>query len=142
MITIWDIKIQLEVKTVVKKLTLIIFTSILLSFVLNGCQQQASNNRNEHNVKKANETQSLDVREVVWNQLTKKEKEHIVGTWKDARVRKITLRETMGNFKDKTYIGKEVYLVVFPSNDNPSLGDIGVYADIKSHHLIGIGLRD
>lgn len=90
----------------------------------------------------SNETQSLDVREAVWNQLTKKEKEHIVGTWKDANVQKLTLRETMGNITDKTFIGKEVYLVNFPSNDNPSLGGVGVYADIKSHRVIGFGYRD
>ena len=128
----------------VKKFTLIILSSILLSFLLNGCQQQVSNNTKELNVKEENrnETQSLNVREAVWNQLTKKEKEHIVGIWKDASVQKITLRETMGNIKDKTFIGKEVYLVDFPSNDNPSLGGVGVYADIKTHRIIGFGYRD
>jgi hypothetical protein len=129
----------------VKKFTPIILSSILLSFVLNGCQQQASNDRKEQNVKEANsnETQALDVREAVWNQLTKKEKEHIVGTWKDASVQKITLWETMGrNIKDKTFIGKEVYLVDYPSDENPSLGEVGVYADIKSHRVIGFGIRD
>ncbi|NHM31986.1 hypothetical protein [Neobacillus terrae] len=127
-----------------KKFILIILSSILLSIMLNGCQQQESNAKKEQNVKKvnSNETQSLDVRKAVWGQLTKKEKEHIVGTWKDASFRKITLRETMGNIKDKTYIGKEVYLVDFPSNDNPSLGGVGVYADIKSHLLIGFGYRE
>ena len=127
-----------------KKFTLIILSSILLSFLLNGCQQQVSNNTKELNVKEENrnETQSLNVREAVWNQLTKKEKEHIVGIWKDASVQKITLRETMGNIKDKTFIGKEVYLVDFPSNDNPSLGGVGVYADIKTHRIIGFGYRD
>jgi hypothetical protein len=137
-------KNQLEVKNGVKKFTLIILSSILLPFVLNGCQQQASNNTKELNVKEENrnETQSLDVREAVWNQLTKKEKEHIVGIWKDASVQKIALRETMGNIKDKTFIGKEVYLVDFPSNDNPSLGGVGVYADIKTHRVIGFGYRE
>ena len=127
-----------------KKFTLIILSSILLSFLLNVCQQQVSNNTKELNVKEENrnETQSLNVREAVWNQLTKKEKEHIVGIWKDASVQKITLRETMGNIKDKTFIGKEVYLVDFPSNDNPSLGGVGVYADIKTHRIIGFGYRD
>lgn len=87
---------QLEVK----KFTLIILSSILLSFLLNGCQQQASTNTKELNVKEENrnETQSLDVREAVWNQLTKKEKEQIVGIWEDASVQKITLRETMETF--------------------------------------------
>jgi TRAP-type C4-dicarboxylate transport system substrate-binding protein len=91
---------------------------------------------------KSNETQALDIREAVWNQLTEKEKDHIVGTWKDASVQKIKLLETMGNIKDKTLIGKEVYIVEYPSDDNPSLGGVGVYADIKSHRLIGFGYRD
>lgn len=45
-----------------KKVTLIILSSILLSFVLNGCQQQASNDRKEQNVMeaKSNETQVLE----------------------------------------------------------------------------------
>ncbi|WP_157081512.1 hypothetical protein [Neobacillus soli] len=48
----------------------------------------------------------------------------------------------MGNIKNKTFIGKEVLIVDFPSNDNPSLGGFAVYANIKSHQLIGYGNRD
>jgi hypothetical protein len=131
----------LEVEKDVKKFTLIILSSILLSFVLSGCQQQASK---EQNVKEtnSNEIQSLDLREVVWNQLTDKDKKHIKGTWKDATFRKIILKETMGNIKDKSFIGKEVYIVEYPSNDNPTLGGVVVYADLKSFKLIGYGYRD
>ena len=119
---------------------LIILTCILLSCVLNGCQQQSS----KQNVKKANsnETQSLDVREAVWNQLTDNDKKHIKGTWKDATVQKVVLKETMGNINDKSYIEKEAYIVEYPSNDNPSLGGVGVYADLKSFKLIGYGYRE
>jgi hypothetical protein len=129
------------VEKVVKKFTLIILSSVLLSFLLSGCQQQESK---EQNVKEANsnETQSLDVRQVVWNQLTNNDKKHIKGTWKDATVRKIVLKETMGNIKDNSYIGKQVYIVDYPSNDNPSLGGVAVYADEKSFKLIGYGYRE
>lgn len=127
-----------------KLFTLIILSAILLSFILNGCQQQVLNERKQHNVKEAegNKIQGLNVREAVWNQLTKKDKEHIKGNWEDASVSKITLHETMGNIKDKTFIGKEVFIVDFPSNDNPTVGGFVVYADIKSHQLIGYGYRD
>jgi TRAP-type C4-dicarboxylate transport system substrate-binding protein len=98
----------------------------------------------QHNVKEAegNKTQVLDVREAVWNQLTKNDKEHIKRSWEDASVSKITLHETMGDIKDKTFIGKEVFIVDFPSNDNPTVGGFAVYADIKTHQLIGYGYRD
>lgn len=123
-----------------KKFTQIVLSSILLSFVLNGCQ--ISNEIKVKEVNSSKKIQLLDVREAVWNQLSKKNKEHVVGTWKDANVQKIILHESMGIIKDKTYIGEEVYLVSFPSNENPTIGDIVVFADIKSHRLIGIGYRD
>ncbi len=122
----------------------LIYLSFILFFVLCGCQQQVLNDKEEQNVKetKSDLTQALDVREAVWDQLTEKQKEHIAGSWKDASVQKITLRESMGQIKDKTFIGKEVYLVDYPSEDSPSLGGVGVYADIKSHRIIGFGYRD
>jgi hypothetical protein len=121
-----------------------IYLSFILFFVLCSCQQQVLNDKEEQKMKepKSNITQALDVREAVWDQLTEKEKEHIVGTWKDASVQKITLRESMGRIKDKTFIGREVYIVDYPSEDSPSLGGIGVYADIKSHRIIGFGYRE
>jgi len=127
-----------------KKFTLIVLASFLLSFVLNGCQQKASNENKQQNVKEKNsdETQVLDVREDIWNQLTENHKKHIQGTWKDASYQKIILRETMGNITDKTFIGKEVFIVDFPSNDNPTLGGVTVYADLKTHKLIGYGYRE
>jgi hypothetical protein len=48
----------------------------------------------------------------------------------------------MGNIKDNSYIGKQVYIVDYPSNDNPSLGGVAVYADVKSFKLIGYGYRE
>lgn len=127
-----------------KKFFLISLTSVLLSFVLFGCLKESSNEVVKHQVTsaKSNNKQALDVREAVWNQLTKKKKEHIVGTWKEASVQKIILRKSMGIINDKKFIGKEVFIIDYPSNDNPSLGGIVVYADIKSHQLIGYGFRD
>ena len=122
----------------------LIYLSFILFFVLCGCQQQVLNDKEEQNVKetKSDLTQALDVREAVWEQLTEKQKEHIAGSWKDASVQKITLRESMGQIKDNTFIGEEVYLVDYPTEDSPSLGGVGVYADIQSHRIIGFGYRD
>jgi hypothetical protein len=122
----------------------LIYLSFILFFVLCGCQQQVLNDKEEQKLKEAKSdiTPALDVREAVWDQLSEKEKEHIAGSWKDASVQKITLRESMGQIKDKTFIGREVYLVDYPSEDSPSLGGIGVYADIKSLRIIGFGYRE
>lgn len=114
-----------------------------MSFGLNGCQQHASEElpgekQQDVYVKEvqSNETKAIEVREKVWNQLTNKDKEHIQGTWEDASVKKITLRETMGIIKDKTFIGKEVFVVDYPSNENPTLGGFTIFADIISHKLL------
>jgi fructose-specific component phosphotransferase system IIB-like protein len=127
-----------------KKFFSIILTSVLLSFVLCGCQKESSKEvvKSQVTNSKSNNKQALDVREAVWNQLTKKEKVHIVGTWKEASVQKIILRKSMGIINDKKFIGREVFIIDYPSNDNASIGGIVVYADIKSHQLIGYGYRD
>jgi hypothetical protein len=62
--------------------------------------------------------------------------------WEDASVQKIILRDTMGIIKDKTFIGKEVFIVDYPSNDNPTLGGITAFADIRSHQIIGFGYKE
>jgi hypothetical protein len=132
-----------------KKLTLNAISYFLLSFVLIGCQQQAGDEKTEEKKYNQNskevqsiETKTLDVREDVWNRLTEEQKMQIQGTWEDASIIKRVLREDMGYNLDKTFIGKEVYIIDYPSNDNSTIGGIVVYADIKSHQLIGYGLRD
>ncbi|MFQ3544454.1 hypothetical protein Q7A53_10215 [Halobacillus rhizosphaerae] len=127
-----------------KKIGLVIVISIV-SITLSACSdqnEQASKTdpKVTHNQTKVT---NKDVREDVWEQLTEEKKEHIVGSGKEASIQQITLREGMGMIKDNNFIGKEVYLVDFPSDeDNPTLGGIGVYADSKSHKIIGFGYRD
>ncbi|MET3195662.1 hypothetical protein [Bacillus sp. OAE603] len=127
-----------------KKLFLIALSSVPLFCALYGCQKESSNKLEHHQMKEANsnEKQQLDVRENVWNQLTNEDKKHIDGNWKGASVQKIILRESMGIIKDKKIIGKEVFIVDYPSKDNPTLGGFAVYADTKSHKIIGYGYRD
>lgn len=82
-----------------------------------------------------------DVRQVVWNQLKTEDQERIDGTWKDAMVSKITLREDMMSLvEDKSYAGKEVYLINFPTMDNFEPNNMVVYADLENYDFIGYGL--
>ena len=83
-----------------------------------------------------------DIRENVWNQLSSENKNHIKGTWKDASLQKITLRENMGIIQMKDFIGKEVLIIDYPSSDNPTIGGFAIYADPKSQQIIGYGYRD
>jgi hypothetical protein len=52
------------------------------------------------------------------------------------------LKDSMGVINDKKFIGKEVFIVEYPSNDHPTIGEFVVYADTKSHKLVGYGYRD
>ncbi|NRD80931.1 hypothetical protein HPT25_26765 [Bacillus sp. BRMEA1] len=74
-----------------------------------------------------------DVRKIAWNYIPKSEIPHIVGSWKDAKVYKRPLRQ---------FNMKQVYIVSFPTNENPSLGDYAIYIDINTKKFLGIGLRD
>lgn len=74
--------------------------------------------------------------------LTKESKQHIDRNWKGASVQNIVLRQSMRIIKDKNLIGKEVFIVEYPSSDNPTLGGYAVYADKKTHKIIGYGYRD
>jgi hypothetical protein len=80
-----------------------------------------------------------DVREAVWNQFDTKVKKQIKGTWKDGSQMKITLTESMGNINDKTYIGKEVYIINFTTKSISSENNIIVYASIEDYKIIGFG---
>ncbi|MGY0372270.1 hypothetical protein [Clostridium sp. JNZ J1-5] len=83
-----------------------------------------------------------DVREIAYNQLTSKDKERVVGTWRDSKLSKTTLKESMGNIYDKSYIGKEVYLVDFPRKSESKLNNMIVYISIDNYKLIGHGHVD
>ncbi|HRN97165.1 MAG TPA: hypothetical protein PLZ58_01810 [Candidatus Saccharibacteria bacterium] len=90
------------------------------------------------------ETAKKDVREVVWRQLSEKQKSEIVGTWEDGKVSKTTLSEgnAISRVGDKSYVGQGVYLINFPSKLNATIGDVIIYADVKTYNIIGYGLRD
>lgn len=93
-------------------------------------------------INKNNETK--DVREAIWNQLSSRDKERIAGTWKDAIVGTVTLSKDMASHPntDKSYIGKEVYIIDFKIKEIRYPDNIGFYADKETFKLIGYGLMD
>lgn len=131
-----------------KKIIFIIFSTTLLVGLMacsNPKSQSSNNVENFVNNKKQgdNVAQNGDVRETVWLQLSLEQKEWIDGTWKDGKVSKITLKKNMmGQVGDKSYAGKEVYLIDFPTKSKYIPNNIIVYADIKTFDYIGDGLVD
>lgn len=127
------------------------FLIVALLFVLTACAsqdsstEQKSENRinekeKENNVEQGQVVTNEDVREKVWEQLSQSQKENIRGTWKDAKIQKITLKSGMGKIEKVEYIGKEVYIVEFPKNE--SINGLLVYADVSENEIIGFGYSD
>lgn len=114
--------------------------SLVISLVLiTGCSA-VKNTNVISNKEQANFTvKEQDIRELAYNQLTSGNKERIARTWKDSKLSKITLREGMGNITDKSYMGKEVYLVDFPTESNSIPNNMIVYLSIDSNKLLGYG---
>jgi hypothetical protein len=82
---------------------------------------------------KISNQKEIDVRKIAWNYIPKTELPHIIGSWKDAKVYKRPLKQ---------FNMKQVYIVSFPTNENPSLGDYAIYIDINTKKFLGIGIRD
>ncbi|MEY8345762.1 hypothetical protein [Niallia circulans] len=84
-----------------------------------------------------------DVRQVVWEQLSLEQKELIDCTWKNGKVSKITLNDNMmTQVEAKSYVGKEVYLIDFPTKNKSIPNNIIIYADLITFDYIGNGLVD
>ncbi|RLQ96349.1 hypothetical protein D9X91_08500 [Falsibacillus albus] len=67
----------------------------------------------------------------------------MVGKWTKARITKITLQINMiTSGSDKSYIGKEVYMIDFPTSNQSKPSNIIVFADIDTLEIIGNGLVD
>lgn len=130
-----------------KKIFLFILSFVLLIGLL-ACSNQGEDkvvtNEEQGMEKQINEeTSKKDVREVVWEQLSSEQKERINGTWKDGKVSKTTLNESMmSEVEDKSYAGKEVYLIDFPTKSKSIPNNMIVYADVNTFDYIGIGLVD
>ncbi|MFM1650540.1 hypothetical protein ACI7RC_00400 [Brevibacillus sp. B_LB10_24] len=131
-----------------KNALFILSTALLLGLIAcsNESVQVSKNDENIVNSSKKEGDKVVkkdDVREIVWNQLSPEQKEWIDGTWKDGHVSKITLNENMmSQIGDKSYEGKEVYLIDFPTKSASIPNNMIVYADVNTFDYIGNGLVD
>jgi hypothetical protein len=82
-----------------------------------------------------------DVREAVWDQLPSDRKEQIKGTWKDAKVKKETLNNTVIKFTEPPKNG-EFFVVDFQTKSNSTPNNMIVYANVEDYKIIGYGLVD
>jgi hypothetical protein len=83
-----------------------------------------------------------DVREITYNQLPSQAKKIIAGTWQDSKLSKTVLEEYMGNINDKSYIGKEVYVIDFPTTVQSVPNNVIVYMGMDNHKIIGYGVLE
>lgn len=115
-----------------RTITLLAISSVLFLVLVTGCST-IKETKNVTNIEQTRTTvKEQDVREAAYNQLTSVDKERIAGTWKDSKLSKITLEENMGNINDKSYIGKEVYLVDFPTKSKSLPNNMIVYLSMDS----------
>ncbi|MED3795162.1 hypothetical protein P4571_22300 [Niallia alba] len=132
-----------------KRIVLFILSSAIV-LGLFACSNESVQSRNNNGkvVKSSKEqvekvVKKGDIREKIWNQLSSEQQEWINGTWEDGKISKITLTENMmSQVDDKTYEGKVVYLLDFPTKSKSSPNNMIAYADINTFDYIGNGLVD
>lgn len=126
-----------------KKFTLLAFSLFLLVGIFacsNQNGQTSSDDKKTDNIQEQ-DTIKEDVREVVWGQLSLEQQKRINGTWKDGKVSKVILnKDMMSEVKDKSYEGKEVYMISFPTDEKSEPDIMIVYADLNTFNYIGDGL--
>lgn len=85
-----------------------------------------------------------DIREIVWDQLSKETKYDIIGDWQDGVIEKIIIPKNTTKYAlaNKNYEGKEVYLITFKSKSEDLLGNIELLVDINSIVIVGNGVRE
>jgi len=125
-----------------KKIILPIISSVLSLWLFTACSSPKEANiiTNKEPISKTVKEQ--DIRELTYNQLTSKDKQRALETWKDSKLSKITLHEGMGKINNISYIGKEVYLIDFPIKSNSMPTNMIVYLSMDNHKLIGYGYVD
>ncbi|MCJ8007228.1 hypothetical protein ACFFF5_06955 [Lederbergia wuyishanensis] len=127
-------------KILLTMLSTVLFLGLAACSNLN---KQGSNNVQNSNEQGEKVHKNDDVREIVWKQLSSEQKDWIDGDWKDGVVSKITLNENMmSGLDDKSYEGKEVYLIDFPTKSKSIPNNMIVYADVNTFDYIGNGLVD
>jgi hypothetical protein len=125
-----------------KKITLLILSSVISLGLFTGCSSTKSFPNITNETESNTATKNQDIREIAYNQLPSRDKEKIKGTWEDSRLSKITLEEGMGVVSDKSYIGKEVYLVDFPIETKAIPNNMVVYLSTDTNNFLGYGLGE
>ena len=126
----------------------IVFATLVLALVVSGCSNQEESNSvkctptSDVTLKEQSNKTARDVREVVWDQLTSESKERVEGNWQASNSNKMTLTESMGIINDKSYIGKEVYLVDFQTKGISIPNNMIVYASLDDYKIVGYGYVD
>ncbi|WP_062105142.1 hypothetical protein [Bacillus niameyensis] len=125
-----------------KTISLVVVSAVFLLGLFACSNETGNNGQSVGNTSEQNNMK--DVRENVWGQLSSQQKEQIEDSWQDAKVSKITLTKTMMTLvEDKSYEGKEVYLIDFPTKEKSRLpNNLIVYADLDTFDYIGDGLVD
>lgn len=81
------------------------------------------------------------IKETIFNNLSDNEKKRITD-YKSGTIFKIILEEGDGTINDKSYIGKEIYLVDFPVIPKGSIDNTIIYVSIDKLQVIGHGYVD
>lgn len=116
----------------------VIFLGVGAVYYFNQTENSANNTKNT-----TEQVPEQDVREAVWEQLSQTQQDSVEGTWEDFKVSKITLNENMmSQVDDKSYEGKEVYLIDIPISSLSVPNSRVVYADIDTYDYIGDGVVD
>ncbi|MHB1485265.1 MAG: hypothetical protein ACYCYI_11450 [Saccharofermentanales bacterium] len=84
-----------------------------------------------------------DVRKIVWNQLLKVEQNEIIGSWRAGKIEKVIINNDSNIYilYDKSYYGKEVYLITFKSRRELLLGNVQKLVDMKNNNIVGTVMR-
>ena len=76
--------------------------------------------------------------ELIWEKLPSAQKERVNGAWQDSILSKVTLdKNAVAWIDDKSYEGKEVYLVDFPTKNMGVPNNMLIYADVDTYKYIG-----
>ena len=111
-------------------------------YILQNQNKDATNNKQITEEQNTEVSKNEDVREVVWQQLSSEQQAQVDGTWEDATVSKATLTGVMMiGVEDKTYEGKEAYMIAFPV-ENASIENMLALADMDTLALIGFAPVD
>lgn len=124
-----------------KKINLLIISSVLSLGLFTACSSPKEVNIITNKEPISTTVKEQDIREVAYNQLTSKDKERLLETWKDSKLSKITLHESMGRINNSSYIGKEVYLIDFQTKGGVQ-SNMVVYLGMDNNKLIGYGYTD